>query len=82
MNERMIFCKRLQREVAGLDEAPLKGAIGQVILENISAEAFNEWLEIQIKIINEERLDLSEESAQERLYRQMVAYLNLDDLVE
>ena len=31
---------------------------------------------LQIKIINEERLDLSEESAQIRLYQQMLAYLN------
>lgn len=82
MNENLVFCRRLKREMPALVEAPLKGAIGQIILENISEEAFLEWLEVQMKIINEERLDLSEQRAQERLYREMISYLHLEDLVE
>ncbi len=82
MSQNVIFCKRLKEELEALPDAPLAGPIGQLILSNISAIAYNDWLELQMKIINEERLDLSEEAAQERLFRQMVAYLNLEDLVE
>lgn len=82
MNENLVFCRRLNREMPKMLEAPLKGSIGQIILDNVSKEAFEEWLEVQIKIINEERLDLSDTNAQERLYGQMISYLNLSDLVE
>lgn len=76
-----VFCKRLNQERPALTEAPFKGPIGELILNNVSAEAFNEWLEIQMKIINEERLDLSEERSQERLYQQLITFLNLADVV-
>jgi Fe-S cluster biosynthesis and repair protein YggX len=77
----VVFCRHFKKEMPALKKAPLAGKIGQIILENVSEEAFNEWLEDQIKIINEERLDLSEEKAQRRLFEAMVAYLNIQDLV-
>lgn len=78
----MVFCKRLKREMPALKEAPIKGPIGELILENVSEEAWLEWVEAQIKIINEERLDLSDEAGQERLYQEMIAFLGLGDLVD
>ncbi len=78
----MVFCKKLGKDLPALSEAPLKGPIGQLILNNVSEEAWQEWVEAEIKIINEERLDLSEERAQIRLFEQMVEFLNLGDLVE
>jgi Fe-S cluster biosynthesis and repair protein YggX len=82
MNQNLVFCRCLGQELPGLKDAPLKGNVGQIIKDNISAQAFNDWLEMQIKIINEERLDLSEESAQERLYQSMMQFLKLDELME
>jgi len=82
MNENVVFCRRLKQEKEALLKAPLAGPVGQLILNNVSAEAYNDWLETQIKIINEERLDLSEVGAQERLFGYMVSFLNLEDLVE
>lgn len=82
MNHNLVFCRCLKQELPSLEDAPFKGNIGQIIKDNVSAQAFNDWLEMQIKIINEERLDLSEESAQERLYRSMIQFLNLDELME
>lgn len=77
-DKKLVFCKKYGKELPALEKAPLQGAIGQFIVTHISAEAWAEWLEAQIKIINEQRLDLSEEKAQKRLYEQMVEYLNLD----
>lgn len=77
-----VFCARLKREMTALDKAPMPGDIGAVILHHVSEEAWNEWLEAQIKIINEERLDLSDEKAQRLLYQQMVQFLGIEDFVE
>lgn len=74
---KQVFCKKYKCEKPALDQAPLKGPIGELILEHTSAEAWQEWVEAQIKIINETRLDLSDEKAQSRLYEQMLEYLNL-----
>ncbi len=83
MNEqKMVFCKKLGKNLPALSEAPLKGPVGQVILDNVSEEAWQDWVEAEIKIINEERLDLSEERAQIRLFEQMVEFLSLGDLVD
>jgi len=76
-NNKNVFCKKYGFEKPALDQAPLKGPIGQLILENTSADAWQEWVEAQIKIINETRLDLSDEKAQTRLFEQMVDFLNL-----
>lgn len=76
-NNKLVFCKKFGCEKPALDQAPLKGAIGELILAHVSAEAWQEWAEAQIKIINETRLDLSDEKAQSRLYEQMLDYLNL-----
>ena len=78
----MVYCQKYGKEMPGLSEAPLKGAIGEVILRHVSEDAWRDWVEAQIKIINEERLDLSEPSAQKRLFEQMVEYLNLRDYLE
>ncbi|HXW60561.1 MAG TPA: Fe(2+)-trafficking protein, partial [Myxococcota bacterium] len=59
----------------------LKGPIGKIIKQHISADAWQDWIEVQIKIINEERLDLSDITSQKRLFNGMLEYLGLSDLV-
>lgn len=80
-DQKKVFCLKFNEEKPALSQAPFAGVCGKIILENISEEAFNEWLEVQIKIINEERLDLSEISAKERLFKAMTLFLNLNDLL-
>ena len=41
---RMIYCSYLKREAEGLDRVPYPGAIGQRIYENISKDAWQQWL--------------------------------------
>lgn len=65
-----------------LEAAPLVGPLGELVINHVSAQAWGEWVEMQIKIINETRLDLSEEKAQNRLYEQMIEYLNLNNIGE
>lgn len=76
---RMVFCKRLQREAEGLEEPPMFGKVGKEIFEHVSREAWDEWQEMQLKIVNEYRLDLSEKEARKTLTKQMRVFLGLEE---
>ena len=53
---RTVNCIRLRREAEGLDRQPYPGELGQRIFENVSKEAWQEWLRHQTMLINENRL--------------------------
>lgn len=56
---RMVQCVKLKTEAEGLDRAPFPNALGQRILENVSKEAWKQWLAHSTMLINEYRIDLS-----------------------
>src|ERR1700736_3061841 len=69
---RKVFCVKFQREMPGLDEIPFEGhPLGQRIYENVSKEAWKMWLEHMKMIMNEYRLNLGTQEAQEFLIKQM-----------
>jgi len=53
---RMVLCSRLKKEAEGLERAPYFGELGQRILDNVSKQAWQEWLKHQTMLINEYRL--------------------------
>lgn len=61
---RMVQCVKLGREAEGLEKAPIKGPLGQRIFDNVSQQAWKQWLEHSKMLINEYRLDLTSESGQ------------------
>src|SRR5579864_8352586 len=70
-----VFCVKFQRELPGLDEAPFDShPLGQRIYENVSKEAWKMWLEQMKMIMNEYRLNLGTQEAQEFLLKQMEDY--------
>jgi len=77
---RKVFCQLLNKEAEGLAFMPYPGPLGQRIFDNISKEAWNLWLKQQIIIINENRLQLHEKSAQELLAQEMEKFLFKFDL--
>lgn len=76
---RKVFCKKFQKELEGLDSPPFPGPLGDLIYNSISKEAWKEWEELQIKIINEYRLNLSNREDYSALKNQMMIFLNLLD---
>ena len=73
--KRMVFCVKFQREMPGLDEVPFDNhPLGQRIYENVSKEAWKMWLEQMKMIMNEYRLNLGTQEAQEFLLKQMEDY--------
>jgi Fe-S cluster biosynthesis and repair protein YggX len=72
---RKVFCVKFQREMEGLDEVPFEGhPLGQKIYDNISKEAWKMWVEHMKMIMNEYRLNLGTQQAQEFLIQQMDNY--------
>lgn len=74
-NARKIFCVKFQREMAGLSEVPFEGhPLGQRIFESVSKEAWKMWVEHMKMLMNEYRLNLGTQEAQEFLLKQMEQY--------
>jgi Fe-S cluster biosynthesis and repair protein YggX len=72
---RKVFCVKFQREMPGMDEVPFEGhPLGQKIYENVSKEAWKMWLEHMKMIMNEYRLNLGTQEAQQFLLDQMEKY--------
>ena len=53
---RMVNCVRLGREAEGLAFAPWPGELGRRVYENVSKQAWAEWVARQTMLINENRL--------------------------
>ncbi|MCK9284146.1 MAG: oxidative damage protection protein [Rhodocyclaceae bacterium] len=71
---RTVNCVKLGYNAAGLDFPPLPGGLGQRIYENVSKEAWQQWLTRQTMIINENRLKLSEPDARKYLAEQVTEH--------
>lgn len=71
---RMVNCIKLGVEAEGLDFPPLPGEFGQKIFDSVSKEAWQGWIKQQTMIINENRLNLSEDSARKYLRQQLEYY--------
>ncbi len=79
-----LLCIKLNKELEALERAPYPGELGKMILENVSREAWQMWLDYQTMLINENNLNLFENSSQKYLKEQMQKYFfdsdNLDSI--
>lgn len=72
---RTVMCVKLHKELPGLDEVPFDGhPLGKRIYDHVSKEAWAMWVEHMKMIMNEYRLNLGSQQAQEFLLQQMQAY--------
>ena len=71
---RTVHCKKLGKEAPGLGFAPVPGELGQRIYENISMQAWQEWLKHQTMLINEKRLSMGNVEHRNYLSEQMEKY--------
>ncbi|MCG8068508.1 MAG: oxidative damage protection protein [Candidatus Thiodiazotropha taylori] len=68
---RTVECVKLKREAEGLDRLPYPGDLGQRIFDNVSKQAWQEWLRHQTMLINENRLSPVDPKARKFLEEQM-----------
>ena len=79
---RMVQCAKLKREAQGLDFPPYPGDLGVRIWQSISKEAWEQWIDIQTRLVNENRLNLADARARKYLAEQMQQFLFEDVNVE
>lgn len=72
---RTIFCTFLQCEAEGLDFRLYPGQLGQRIYNEISKEAWAQWMAKQTMLINENKLNMMDPEARKLLEQEMVKFL-------
>lgn len=71
----MLYCHFLKRDGERLTRAPLPGPLGERILEEISKQAWQQWLAHQTMLINENRLSPLNPEHRQYLIEQAEAFL-------
>jgi len=74
---REVACRRCGLRRAALEQAPLPGKWGPLILAETCAPCWREWVEEQTRLINHEHLLPAEPAHRQVLYQKMSAFLNL-----
>ena len=77
---RTVMCAKLKRELPALEFAPLKGEFGERLYHEISQEAWQLWLKHSTMVINEYRLNPSEDDAQKIMLEQMEKFFFTDEV--
>ena len=70
----IVQCIKLGTRSEGLDFPPYPGELGKRIWENVSKEAWSDWLRHQTMLVNENRLNLADIQARRYLSSQMESY--------
>ena len=68
---RTVQCIKLGQEAEGWTFRPTPGELGKRIWENVSKQAWADWLKHQTMLVNENRLNLADARARQYLARQM-----------
>lgn len=68
---RMVNCVKLGCEAEGLDRPPIPGELGKRVYDNVSKEAWSQWVKHQTMLINENRLNLMDVRARKYLSEQL-----------
>lgn len=76
---RMVQCVKLKKEAPGLVSAPYPTEFGQYIFENVSKEAWDQWIKESVRYINTYRLDLSSKDGTEFMLKQLKIWLGLEE---
>ncbi|MHC4428259.1 MAG: Fe(2+)-trafficking protein [Planctomycetota bacterium] len=74
-----VSCARCGSTAPGLPQTPLPGEAGSAVLERTCAACWQEWLGMQVQLINEWQLSPADPEHFERLVREMRTFLGLGD---
>ena len=75
MPEHRVFCAKLKKDLPGLSEPPFDTDLGKKIYEEISQQAWNQWMEFCKMLLNEYRLNPARKQDQEVIVKQMEQFL-------
>ena len=72
---RVVNCAFLGKQLEGLERVPYPGALGQRIYQQISKQAWDEWIARQTMIINENGLSTIDPSSLVIIEQHMTGFL-------
>lgn len=78
----LVFCKRARKWAPPAQNVPWGGKLGEEIRANVCEETWNEWLNMEVMVINELRLNFMDPKSQDILIGHMREFLCLDVDVE
>jgi Fe-S cluster biosynthesis and repair protein YggX len=77
MSDSEIKCKRCGRDAAPPSQVPYGGQLGQDILAHTCDSCWQEWLQAEVMVINELKLNFMEPQSQDILAKQLREFLIL-----
>jgi Fe-S cluster biosynthesis and repair protein YggX len=77
---RTVFCRKYQQEMEALPAPPMPGPIGQDLFENVSKQAWQDWMAHQTTLINEKHLNMMDMTARTYLKEQMQKFFSGEDV--
>ncbi|MGH1372062.1 MAG: oxidative damage protection protein [Cellvibrionaceae bacterium] len=77
---RSVFCRKYQKDMPGLDAPPYPGPKGLDVFENVSKQAWGEWLSHQTMLINEKHLNMMDMTARTYLQEQQQNFFSGDNV--
>lgn len=72
---RTVFCQKLKTEAPGLAFQTWPGELGKRVFDNISQQAWDQWVNHQTMLINEYRLNPMDPKAKEMIVGELEKFL-------
>jgi Fe-S cluster biosynthesis and repair protein YggX len=79
MPERTVHCRLLKKDLPGLDRPPYRNELGQKIYQEVSKEAWQQWLKDSVRFINTYRVDLATSEGQTFMLKQAAIYFGFEE---
>jgi Fe-S cluster biosynthesis and repair protein YggX len=73
-----LTCSRCGATAEGLEQPPLPGEVGREVHDRVCKSCWHEWLQTQVKLINEYRLSPVNPEHYQFLIKEMRAHLQLN----
>lgn len=77
--DRIVRCRKLEKDLPGLVKAPFPNELGNWIFENLSKEAWDQWLQESVRYINTYGWQLDKPADAEKLVEQLKIWLGLTE---
>jgi Fe-S cluster biosynthesis and repair protein YggX len=76
---RIVHCRKLGKDLPGLERPPYKNELGRRIFEEVSREAWEQWKQDSVKYINTYRVDLASPEGQKFMFKQCAVYFGFEE---
>jgi len=76
---RIVHCRKLGKDLPGLERPPYKNELGRRIFEEVSKEAWEMWLAESVRYINTYRVDLAASEGQKFMFKQCAVYFGFEE---